>query len=150
MTGADVVSLIRASAEGSAWAAEVESLDGRGQARAIVRAMADVPGLRLDMRLRCLRVRSLSDYGLTALVTTLPNLHRLGAASPHSDFALVAAHGELVARGRVDILSSLHSVAESVRHAVGRMVVLDPPDERRPTVPLRAWSPLSGLPEAAR
>jgi hypothetical protein len=142
MTGDSVASMIAASAEGAAWAAEVAGLDGRGQTRAIIRAAADGPCLRLDMRLRCLQVRSLSDYGLTALVTTLPNLHRLGGASRYSDFALVAAHGELVARGRGDVLKSLHAVSGAVSDSVARMLI-DPPGERRVAVQFQARSPLS-------
>lgn len=80
MTETSVVALVAACAEGSAWAAEVVALDGRGQTRAIVRAVADGPGLQLDMRLRCLLVRELSDHGLTAIVTSIPE--RAGAGAP--------------------------------------------------------------------
>ncbi len=125
-TPPEALAAVARAARAAAWGIELVAASDRRQAKIVVFGFDAGPDDFIDECLLLLRIRDLSDTGLTALlIETLGRASR-GYVSVANDFALIGARGLLAQRGRADILAEVRHEG-ALADAMRRQMVLPAP-----------------------
>ncbi len=125
-TPPEALAAVARAARAAAWGIELVAASDRRQAKIVVFGFDARPDDFIDECLLLLRIRDLSDTGLTALlIETLGRASR-GYVSVANDFALIGARGLLAQRGRADILAEVRHEG-ALADAMRRQMVLPAP-----------------------